>query len=206
MKSYPQITSKLKHNRADRFKDWSQLLFGFVFCWFTVNAHSAENQTWGFFVRFAEAYMNRGVVNLNTFIDYRFSPMATEALDHGVPLTLELQMEVQQLRTWWWNETVASLKQRFILRYHSLSRQYVVQNLNSGEQLTFPTKRAALHYLSYLRALPIIDQSLLDKDAKVRIYLRVLLDIESLPVPLRLQAYFSSQWRLISPWNHTDLP
>ena len=48
--------------------------------------------------------------------------------------------------------------------------------------------------------LPVIDVSILDRDATYEIGLRAVLDQNTLPGPLRLFAFWSSGFRLESDW------
>ena len=140
------------------------------------------------------------VYRLNARIDYRFSGPALEALQNGVPLTVDLEMEVRRRRSWLWDETVYALTQRFRLEYHALSRQYLVNNLNSGERRGFPTRSGAVQFMGQINDFPFLDKGLLEKDVRYEGALRVQLDRETLPAPLRLVAYLSDDWRLSSEW------
>ncbi len=137
---------------------------------------------------------------LDAHIDYALTPKALDALHNGVPLTLELKIEVTRSRRFLWDETVAALKQRYQIRYHPLTQQYLVNNLNTGVSEGYPTLRAALQALGQLRDFPMLDHSVLRPGEDYHAHLRVLLDIESLPAPLRPLAYLSRDWHLSSDW------
>jgi hypothetical protein len=154
----------------------------------------------GFEVIGATTRLEGGVYRLNAQIEYRFSNAALEALQNGVPLTVYIEMEVRRRRSWLWDETVYALAQRFQLEYHALSRQYLVNNLNSGERRGFPTQAAALRFMGQIHDFPLLDRSLLTGNERYEGALRVQFDIEALPAPLRLFAYLSEDWRLASEW------
>ena len=86
------------------------------------------------------------------------------------------------------------------MEYHALSRQYLVNNLNSGERRSFPSRNAALDFMGQINGFPLLDQGLLTSNEKYEGALRAALDIESLPAPLRLFTYLSDDWRLTSEW------
>lgn len=155
----------------------------------------------GFEVLSASTRLEGGVYRLNAQIQYRFSGAAREALQNGVPLTIELEMEVRRRRPWLWDETVYALAQRFRLEYHTLSRQYLVSNLNSGERRAFATREGALQFMGRIADFPLLDQSLLDPNERYEGALRAWLDLDALPTPLRLFAYISDDWRLASEWR-----
>jgi Domain of unknown function (DUF4390) len=137
---------------------------------------------------------------LNARIHYALSAKALDALYNGVPLTLELHIMVYRQRTLLWDEEVASLTQSYQLRYHALTEQYLVKNLNTESQQSYPTLSSALRALGRVHDFPMLDERLLEHGEKYIAYLRVRLDIESLPAPLRPLAYLSSGWRLSSDW------
>jgi hypothetical protein len=155
----------------------------------------------GFDVISASTRLEGGVYRLNAQIQYRFSGAAREALRNGVPLTIELEMEVRRRRPWVWDETVYALSQRFRLEYHTLSRQYLVRNLNSGERRGFPTQASALEYMGQITDFPMLDKGLLAPNERYEGALRARLDLDALPTPLRLFAYISDDWRLASEWR-----
>ncbi len=173
-----------------------------VTCWLLLawGLLSIPAQAAGFEVITASSRLEGGVYRLNARLEYHFSKPALEALENGVPLTIELEMEVRRRRSWLWAETIYSLTQRFKMEYHALSRQYLVNNLNSGERRSFPSRNAALDFMGQINGFPLLDQGLLTSNEKYEGALRAALDIESLPAPLRLFTYLSDDWRLTSEW------
>lgn len=85
--------------------------------------------------------------------------------------------------------------------HHELTRQYTVRNLNIDTQSAFPTREGALDALGRIVDLPLIDANLLDPAESYIGRLRVSIDTDALPVPLRLLALVSSEWRLSSDWH-----
>ena len=58
----------------------------------------------------------------------------------------------------------------------------------------------ALQAAGKIRDLHVIEKEQLDKDRLYKLRLRGSLDIESLPTPVRLFAYVSSEWDMRSEW------
>ncbi len=149
----------------------------------------------------AETRLVDQVYRLNARLELQLSDAARQALDNGVALVLDWQVEVNREYDWsWWGFQVAELQQRYQLQYHALSQRFVVRNLNTGEQTSYRSLPDALAVIGAIRDFPMLDQRVLDKGKPYRARLRVVLDIESLPTPMRLWAYTSSQWRLKSEW------
>ena len=153
-----------------------------------------------FEIRSASSRLNDGVYFATARIDYGLSDEALEALKSGVMLTIQLQVELNRVRKWWMDRHIATLVQNYQLSYQPLSERYVVKNLNSGEQESFATLFSALNNMGRVVDLPIIDASLLEGDSTYEIAMRVVLDQNTLPGPLRLIAFWSSGFRLESDW------
>jgi hypothetical protein len=147
-----------------------------------------------------------GVYNLDAAIDYDLTPPVQEALLNGVDLVFEMQIEVYRWRGWLPDYNIAVLSQRYRLVYHALSQQFVVQNLNTGVQHTFPDLYSALDHQGLINNLPVLDASLLKADERYYGRLRVVLALNELPLPMRFRAYTSGDWRLSSPWRRWEVP
>jgi len=158
-----------------------------------------------FRVNHARTVLVDDVYRLEASLEYHFSAEALDALHNGVPLTLILDIEVYQPRRYLWEKTLADLKQRYRIQYHALSDKYLLRNLNSGLQATFTRLDDALASLGNIGEIPIIDAHLLDPGERYMVRVRSRLDIDKLPVPLRLEAYVSSDWWLTSGWYSWDL-
>lgn len=153
-----------------------------------------------FVVESGQIALRDGVYVLDANIDFHLSTPARQALESGVPLTFELQILLERPR-WWLDEDVASLTQRYRLRYHALSERYVLTNVNSGETRSFLGAQSSLTALGRIESLPLIDRRLLIPGASYEVWLRAELDIDELPAPLKTVAYMSPDWRLLSTWK-----
>ncbi len=152
-----------------------------------------------FNINTAQTRLQAGVYLLSAGLDYHLTTETIEALHSGVPLTLILSVEVDQER-WYWDKSVAALKQRYQLRYYSLTNQYRLTYLNTSIEENFSALSDVLKNLNRLHDFPLLDEPLIKNKENYWVYLRIHLDIEALPAPLRPTAYFSSQWHLVSDW------
>jgi Domain of unknown function (DUF4390) len=163
----------------------------------------AQNQIerQGYFeVRSAETQLENGVYHLDARLQLVLSSDALEALNSGVPLTIELEMQVIRVRRFLPDDVEADIATRFELEYRPLSQRYIVRNLNSGEQSSYATLFSALNALGRVTDLPVIDEHLLDAKAGYRIRLRAMLQTEQYSAPLRLLFFWRSEWHLQSDW------
>jgi hypothetical protein len=160
----------------------------------------------GYFeVRSASTRIVNGVHALDARLQLVLSSEALEALASGVPLTIELQMQLIRVRRFVWDDGAAELAVRFELQYRPLSQRYIVRNLNSGDQDSFATLYSALNNLGRIQGLPVIDDALLDADQTYRIRLRALLQTQQYPAPLRLLFFWRDEWQLESEWFEWSL-
>jgi len=143
-----------------------------------------------------------GVYRLGARVEIDFNETLPEALHNGVPLLIELRIEVLRKREWlWlWPELVADLRQRFKLEYHVLSQRYLVYSYASGVRQSFRSMDGALEYIGNVYDLPLIDEQLLNPSQNYIVRIRADIDVEALPTPVRLWAYLGSEWSLKSRW------
>ncbi len=151
-------------------------------------------------VRSAYTEFEDGVFFLSARVEYRLSRQALEALNKGVALNVELQINLVQMRRFIWDAGVASLRQRYELSFHALTQRFVVLNINSGESESFPDLETALTSLGTIERLPIIDAALLDEGDNYEIALRSVLDIKELPASVRVLSLVWGNWRMASDW------
>lgn len=155
----------------------------------------------GFFdIRSATTTLNNGVYQLEARLQLILSDEALDALNSGVPLTIELEFEVIRVRGLWLDASDAVLNFEYELEYRPLSQRYIVRNLNSGDQDSFSTLYSALNTLGRIQGLPVIDESVLSADSEYRLRLRARLSTRQYPSALRLLFFWRSQWQLESDW------
>lgn len=160
----------------------------------------------GYFdVRSASTTVNSGVVYLDARLQLVLSDDALAALENGVPLTIELMLEVVRERRFLPDAADAELTLRYELEYRPLSQRYIVSNLNSGDQDSFATLYSALNNLGRIQGLPVLDVSILDSDADYRMRLQALLSTQQYPAPLRLLFFWRDDWQLTSEWYEWSL-
>ena len=149
-------------------------------------------------IRSAQLIETRDGYNISAQIDYQLSPTAREALQKGIPLAWESQINISS-PGWLWDTTLFSQKLAYILRFNALLNQYEVEN-PSGEDEMFLSLNAALKYMSTLPEAPTIDKDLLKNSRTYRLAVKTEFNREFLPVPLRPFTYLDNQWFLSSDW------
>jgi hypothetical protein len=160
----------------------------------------------GYFeVRSASTQPVDGVHTLDARLQLVLSSEALAALESGVTLTIELQLQVIRVRRFYLDDVEAELAVRYELEFSPVSQRYIVRNLNSGDQDSFATLYSALNSLGRVQGLPVIDDALLLDDRNYRVRLRAMLNTERYPAALRVLFFWRGQWQLQSEWFEWSL-
>lgn len=158
-----------------------------------------------FHVTEARTRLREEVYHLDAQIEYNFSSAALEALANGVPLTIEVHIQVRPASAWVWETSLVDQRLRYLIRYKPLSERYLVVRLPGETGRTFVSREAALAALGDLRGLQLIGAGRLTPERDYEVHIRASLDIEELPLPLRPRAYLSRAWRQSSNWTKWPL-
>jgi hypothetical protein len=159
----------------------------------------------GFDVEAVETRIEDGTFLMDATIRYDFSERALEALDNGVPLTVAVHIQVRPVDDWIWQESLVDQRLRYRIRYKPLSERYLVSQLPGERGRTYVTRDAALAALGEIRNLPLLSLDRLKPDTAYEVQIRVSLDIEELPLPLRPMAYLYPSWKQSSKWTKWPL-
>ena len=166
---------------------------------FAVSAEAAFTVRDGRVVAGDEGY------HLDADFAYSLTPPVVEALESGVPLTIRVEAEVLRERLLPWPERVAALSLAYRIAFHPLTEQYLVTHRASGAQQAYNSRHQALASLGAVRGLPLMGHDTLVEGENYHARMRVALDLEELPTPLRLVAWFSPAWGLRSEWYRWSL-
>jgi hypothetical protein len=153
-----------------------------------------------FEVRSADLQLKDGVYHLNAHMDLPVSDAVRRGLAEGVPLTVELDLNIERVRQLLPNSKVADLTQRYHLQYNAVSARYVLRNDNSGQQESLSTVDAAIEQLSEVRGLPVLDKALIAADRRYEANVRAKVDYGSVPFSLRVVMFWVNDWHRESDW------
>jgi hypothetical protein len=149
--------------------------------------------------------LDDGTYLLDANVVFDFSEQALEALGNGVPLTILVHIQVRRTAAWIWEDSAVDLQLRYAIRYKPLSERYEVYRLPGREGHSFVGRDAAIAALGEIRDLHLVDAGRLVAGDPYEVQIRVELDVEALPLPLRPMAYMRPAWKLGSPWTKWPL-
>jgi hypothetical protein len=153
-----------------------------------------------FEVRSADLDLKDGVYHLNARIELPVSDAVRRGLAEGVPLTVELHLDIERVRQLLPNSRVAELTQRYHLQYNAVSARYILRNDNSGQQESLGTIDAAIEQLSEVHGLPVLDKALITPDRRYEANVRAKVDYGNVPFSLRVLMFWVSDWHRESDW------
>jgi hypothetical protein len=160
----------------------------------------AEGLEGRFEVRSADLELKDGVYHLNARTELPVGDAVRRGLAEGVPLSIELDIDIERVRQLLPNSRVAELTQRYHLQYNAVSARFILRNDNSGQQESLGTIEAALEQLSEIHGLPVLDKSLIAADRRYEANVRAKVDYGSVPFSLRMLMFWVNEWHRESDW------
>lgn len=134
-------------------------------------------------------------------IQYQLDDKVKEALRNGIEMTFKIEIELMQSKPLLLDKTQSRFNREFKVKYHALSKQFVMKVTDSDIERSFPDLYSAFYYQRYFHNAPLADLSMILKDKKYYIRARARLASEQLPLPLRIKSYLSKGWRPSSGWT-----
>lgn len=136
-------------------------------------------------------------------IALRWNPSAAmlEALNQGIPLTLQLTLQAEEETKMGWYYRVGTSEHHLELHYYPLSRQYQLREIESNNVRNFSGSAYLFSNLEELRFR--LDSDIPTQQQSLRYILSVTLDTATLPGALRLPALIDPDWNINKSyiWN-----
>lgn len=143
---------------------------------------------------------------VSTRIDYKLTDYLSDALKNGVTLNSRVQFRLGEHSSWWFNKDTPLLTVNYQLKYHALSRHYVLSRNDTNEHWNFSSLSASLRKLGELRSYTLPDISASLDDGEFYIFAIADMVPATLRLPLRIQSLFNDQYRLTSEGVLWPLP
>ncbi|MBK7251800.1 MAG: DUF4390 domain-containing protein [Gammaproteobacteria bacterium] len=157
-------------------------------------------------VRSAYISVGGGVFELHARVQYPVNDEIRTALHDGSVLLADLDVSVARERRFWFDAEVVSITLRRELSFHTVSDRYVVRDVRSGIQRSFPTLEEALAALGAIDGVPILVEPQLSNEARYRVSVRAGIRRGHLPDALRRIMFWSDDWHRASEWYAWSLP
>ena len=149
---------------------------------------------------------NASKFEISTRVEFVLTDYLRNALQNGITLNARVQFRLGKHSSWWFNKDTPLLTVTYRLKYHALSRHYLLSRSDTDEHWNFSNLPSAIRKLGELRkySLPDISKSMGDGE----FYILAAADMvpSSLGLPLRFQSLFSDEYKLTSEGVLWPLP
>ena len=142
-----------------------------------------------------DANWSNGQLSATVEQELKLSSEAREALVHGVPLTLELELVFRNTGD---GTPILENLFNYEIRYLPLSNHYQLTLPGRDEVKTFPRLR---HLLAELSSISLSFKTDEPGPGNHELMARIHLDQQRMPPPMRLPMLFSAEWRHDSDWT-----
>jgi len=176
-----------------------------VFSSFDLLAQMRPNHEGYFDVRSAKSVLIDQTHVLDARLQLFLSDEALNALNSGVPLTIELNIEFIRVRRFMPDDKEIELSFQFELEYKPLSQRYIVRDTVNDTQDSYATLFSALNRLGRIQNLFLVNDKELSNDSNYRMRLQALLSTKQYSAPLRMLFFWRSQWDIKSEWYEWQL-
>ena len=176
-----------------------------VFSSFDLLAQMRPNHEGYFDVRSAKSVLIDQTHVLDARLQLFLSDEALNALNSGVPLTIELIIEFIRVRRFMPDDKEIELSFQFELEYKPLSQRYIVRDTVNDTQDSYATLFSALNRLGRIQNLFLVNDNELSNDSSYRMRLQALLSTKQYSAPLRMLFFWRSQWDIKSEWYEWQL-
>ena len=176
-----------------------------VFSSFDLLAQMRPNHEGYFDVRSAKSVLIDQTHVLDARLQLFLSDEALNALNSGVPLTIELNIEFIRVRRFMPDDKEVELSFQFELEYKPLSQRYIVRDTVNDTQDSYATLFSALNRLGRIQNLFLVNDNELSNNSNYRMKLQALLSTKQYSAPLRMLFFWRSQWDIKSEWYEWQL-
>ena len=146
-------------------------------------------------VKHVDFVLRDGRYYLDAKLKFELNKEIRNALDHGIKIHINSQFQLSELQSWLWAKLVSKRALNLELQYHPISNRYVAGFSFQNRPRTFRALDSALDYLGDIGGLIFFDSLIVKPSKEYIAELKVFIDVETLPAPMRPVAYISSRWR-----------
>ena len=147
-----------------------------------------------------ESFLLNGVYYSNIDIEFVFSQEYLGALNSGLVFDIDLDFLVVNVRKRRLNREIGKLSQKYTLKYNAFTQRYTIHNVNTGREVSRSSVGSALQYLSSIRNLPTIDDSLINIDQNYQVYLRVSTRAQGVPNWIKALTFWRDNLDFVTEW------
>lgn len=142
------------------------------------------------------------------FLDARIAIELPEyieiAVDQGFAVPMSFEVDIRQDRKYWFDRSIVSLKQQYLLHFLPMLDAYVITDVNRSSRTYFDSREQAVRSLRRISQYSMFDIGNIDAGLKVYARMRFGVDGDELPLPLKSSSLWANDWDLQSDWFDWD--
>ena len=150
-------------------------------------------------------YIDNNIYYLDASSELNLTEESYRALRQGISFEIHTNFQLLEKRKWLWNKIIFKKKLIYKLEHKPLTENFLVTNLNTGIVNYYKNLDTAVNAICNISKMKLFNKNVLQKNIKYLARIRLYLDIDSLPSPLRPRAYFSSDWDISSQWYRWEI-
>ena len=158
-----------------------------------------------FSVRSAEFDLEQTLLRLDLVVDSRLPEYIEIALEQGFAVPIMFEVEIRASKAYWFDDTVVTIKQQYVLHRQPILDAYVVLDVNSAERHYFKRRKAAVRFIEVVYNYPMLDVNNLAPDREYYARVRFGIDTDELPQPLKSSSLWDNDWDLQSDWYEWEV-
>ena len=149
-------------------------------------------------VKNAKLELNEEGYQLSAEFDLQLMAVHEDAIRKGIPVYIEIEVEVSRNRWYWLDERVVRQTRERRISYSPLANQFRIAT--AGLSQNVPKFDDVKRALSTVRSWQILERGKLRPGEKYDVAVRIRLDATQLPKPLQLNVLGAREWDIASSW------
>lgn len=135
---------------------------------------------------------------LNASFKIELTPGLEDAVQKGVILHFQTELEITRARWYWFEEKTVIAQRQTRLSYQPLTQQYRISS--EGFSFSARTISEALQAVGSIGGWRVIEGNQIDPSKTYSAGLRMSLDLTKLPKPFQVNALNNRDWNISSDW------
>ena len=131
-----------------------------------------------------------------------FTGEMIEKVKNGLPITFTFHVELEQVRSGWFDTTLVEATIVHTMRYDSLKQEYQISfSEQKGHTVTTRSRTEAERLMAEVSGYQLIKRDRLIPDASYALHIKATLDENTLPLGMQSIIPFASYWDFDTDWR-----
>ncbi len=131
-----------------------------------------------------------------------FTEDMVKGVHNGIPITFNFHVELDAVRSGWFDSTLVETTLTHTLRYNSFKEEYeVVFSEKKGQSVTTRSLSKAKDLMAEISGFPLIERKKLIPDAPYALKIKATLTETTLPLGMHYILPFTSFWNFETDWR-----